>query len=161
MTGNRFGFAGFASLAVLAGLSFGIPQAHATEAFNALKGNWSGGGHVHFQSGETEKLRCTAHYSSGGSSLSISIRCASTSAQIDLSGDLSGGGSNVSGHWHESAYGLSGGAHGSASASGVRLRISGDAQGSMVLNVSGSQQTVALSTTGTTVTGVNVSMHRR
>jgi hypothetical protein len=147
------------AIAAMAALS--ASQAMAAEAFNALKGNWSGGGSVTFQSGETEKMRCTGHYGGGGSSLAMNIRCASPSAQINLSGDLSGSGNSVSGSWHESSYGLSGGASGSASANAIRLRISGDAKGSMVVNVSGSRQSVALSTSGTTVTGVNVSMSRR
>ncbi len=143
-----------------AGIFASAPSASASEAFDALKGSWSGGGSVSFSSGESEKLRCTARYSGGGSNLAFSMKCASSSAQINLSGDLSGG-NKVSGSWSESSYGLSGGASGSASGNSVRVRISGGANGYLTLNVSGSRHTVALSTQGTPVTGVNVSLNRR
>ena len=140
---------------------FAAPSvANAAEAFNALKGSWSGSGSVSFSSGESEKLRCTARYTGGGSNLAFNMKCASTSAQINLSGDLSGG-NKVSGSWNESSYGLSGDASGSASGNSVRVRISGGANGYLTLNVSGSRHTLALSTQGSPVSGVNVSLNRR
>ena len=148
------------SLPLLAALIAAPNAASASEAFDALKGSWSGGGSVSFSSGETEKLRCTARYTGGGSNLEFNMKCASTSTQINLSGDLSGG-NKVSGSWNESSYGLSGGANGSASGNSVRVRISGGANGYLTLNVSGSRHTVALSTQGSPVTGVNVSLNRR
>ncbi len=148
------------SLPLLAALIAVPSTASASEAFDSLKGSWSGGGSVSFSSGETEKLRCTARYSGGGSNLAFNMKCASTSAQINLSGDLSGG-NKVSGSWNESSYGLSGGASGSASGNSVRVKISGGANGYLTLNVSGSRHTVALSTQGSPISGVNVSLNRR
>lgn len=152
-------------------LSFAVPvfilastcfqPAHATEAFDALRGGWSGGGRVSFQSGEAEKLKCSARYSGGGSNLNLNVKCASASAQISLSSNLSAHGGKVSGEWNESSYGLSGGAYGSTSGGSVRLKISGSASGYLTLTVSGSHHTIALSTQGTPVTGVNVSLNRR
>ena len=136
-------------------------RAHATDAFNALKGSWSGSGRVSFSSGETEKLKCSARYSGGGSSLGLNVRCASTSAQINLTGSLDASGNKVSGDWSESSYGLNGSANGSASGGNVRLKISGSANGYLTLNVSGGQHTIAMSTQGIPVSGVNVSLARR
>jgi hypothetical protein len=136
-------------------------SASAAEAFGALNGNWSGGGSASFASGETEKLRCTAHYSGGGSSLSLALKCASASAQINLTGSLDASGNKVSGDWSENSYGLSGDAHGSTNGGSVRLKISGGANGYLTLSVSGNRHTVALSTQGSTLTGVNVSLGRR
>lgn len=157
---NKKRLAATSAFVLAASVFASAPSASASEAFDALKGNWSGGGSVSFSSGESEKLRCTAHYSGGGSNLAFRMKCASSSAQINLSGDLSGG-NKVSGSWSESSYGLSGGASGSASGNSVRVRISGGANGYLTLNVSGSRHTVALSTQGTPVTGVNVSLNRR
>ena len=97
----------------------------------------------------------------GGSNLGLNVRCASTSAQINLTGNLDASGNKVSGDWNESSYGLSGSANGSASGGNVRLKISGAANGYLTLNVSGSQHSIAMSTQGTPVTGVNVSLARR
>ncbi len=139
----------------------GAGAASAADAFNALKGSWSGGGKASFAGGQSEKLRCTARYGGGGSSLSLSLKCASASAQINLTSSLAANGNKVSGDWAENSFGLSGGAYGSTNGGSVRLRISGDTTGYLTLNVSGNRHTVALSSQGTTLTGVNVSLGRR
>lgn len=145
----------------LAILCLSSDSARAAEAFNALHGNWSGSGRASFASGETEKLRCTAHYSGGGNSLSLGLKCASASAQINLTGSLDANGNKVSGDWNENSFGLSGDAHGSTNGGSVRLKISGGANGYLTLSVSGGRHTVALSTQGSSLTGVNVSLGRR
>jgi hypothetical protein len=147
--------------AALAILAMPAPSASAAEAFGALNGSWSGSGSASFASGETEKLRCTARYSGGGNNLSIGLKCASASAQINLTGSLDASGNKVSGDWSENSYGLSGDAHGSTNGGSVRLKISGGANGYLTLNVSGNRHTVALSTQGASLTGVNVSLGRR
>ena len=131
------------------------------DAFSSLKGGWSGGGSAKFASGESEKLKCTARYSGGGASLALSVKCASTSAQINLSGNLSASGNKVSGNWSENSFGLSGSASGSKSATGVRLKISGGAAGSLTMSVAGNSHSFSLSTQGSPLTGVVISMHRR
>lgn len=136
-------------------------SANAADAFDALKGNWSGGGSASFAGGETEKLRCTARYGGGGSSLSLSLKCASSSAQINLTGNLDANGNKVSGNWAENSFGQSGDAYGSTSGGSVKLRISGTQSGFLTLNVSGNRHTVAISTKGSTLQGVNVSLGRR
>jgi hypothetical protein len=114
-----------AALATLTtGMMAASTGANAASAFDALKGGWSGGGTAHFAGGESEKLRCTARYSGGGSNLSLNLKCASSSAQINLAGQLSASGNKVSGSWNESSYGQSGEAYGSTSGGSVRLRIS-------------------------------------
>ncbi|NOT69890.1 MAG: hypothetical protein HOP09_01015 [Hyphomicrobium sp.] len=135
--------------------------ARAADAFDALKGNWSGSGSASFAGGETEKLRCTARYGGGGSNLSLSLKCASASAQIHLTGNLDANGNKVSGSWNESSYGQSGDAYGSTSGGSVRLKISGTQSGFLTLNVSGGRHSVAISTKGSTLSGVNVSLGRR
>lgn len=146
---------------IFASAGLASTPASAADAFAALNGSWSGGGSASFASGETEKLRCTARYSGGGNSLSLGLKCASASAQINLTGSLDASGNKVSGDWSENSYGLSGDAHGSTKGGSVRLKISGGANGYLTLNVSGNRHTVALSTQGSTLTGVNVSLGRR
>jgi hypothetical protein len=149
-------FSAFAAAAILS-----PSDARAAEAFSALKGSWSGGGTASFAGGETEKLRCTARYTGGGQNLGLNLRCASASAQINLTGSLDSNGNKVSGDWSENSFGLSGGANGSTNGGSVRLRISGGANGYLTLNVSGNRHTVALSSQGTSLSGVNVSLARR
>lgn len=135
--------------------------AWSADAFAALKGNWSGGGRASFAGGQTEKLRCSARYSGGGNNLALNVRCASQSAQINLTGSLAASGNKVSGNWAENSYGLSGSADGSTSPNSVRLRISGSTTGVLTLNVTGNRHTFAISSQGSTLTGVSVNMARR
>ena len=150
-----------AACAIAALACFAVQPANAADAFNALKGSWSGGGSASFAGGQSEKLRCTARYGGGGSSLSLNVKCASASANINLTGSLGANGNKVSGDWAENSFGLSGSAYGSASASSVRLKISGGANGYLTLSVSGNRHSFALSSQGTSLTGVNVSLGRR
>lgn len=147
-------------IATALGLGFAAP-AQAADAFTALKGGWSGSGTARFASGETERLRCNARYGGGGSNLTLHLKCASASAQINLSGNLDGRGNIVIGDWSESSFGLSGSARGSKTGNSVRLKIRGGANGFLTLSVSGNRHSVAVSTQGTPLTGVNVSMRRR
>ena len=130
------------------------------DGFSALKGGWSGGGRALFAGGQTEKLRCSARYSGGRSNLLLTLRCASPSATINLTGNLGASGKKVVGDWSESTYGATGTATGSMTGSGIRLKISGGLGGYLNISVAGSRQTVALSSQGT-LTGVNISMRRR
>lgn len=157
---RRFMILAVVPLALTFALLMATP-APAADAFNALKGSWSGGGKATFAGGESEKLRCTARYSGGGDNLNLSLKCASSSSQINLTGSLESSGNKVSGSWAENSFGKSGGAFGRAEGGSVRLRISGDAKGFLTLNVSGGRHTVALSTSDSTLKGVNVSLGRR
>ena len=150
-----------AAAALIATAALSSSPAHAAEAFNALKGSWSGSGSASFAGGQSEKLRCTARYSGGGDNLGLSLKCASASAQINLTGSLESNGGKVSGDWSENSFGLSGGAYGSTKGGSVRMKISGGANGYLTLNVSGNRHSVALSSQGTSLTGVNVSLGRR
>jgi hypothetical protein len=155
-------FTGFA-MAVLTSIAVAAPlsAANAAEAFDALKGSWSGSGSASFAGGGTEKLRCTARYSGGGTNLGLSLKCASASAQINLSGSIGANGNKVSGDWNESSFGQSGAVNGTTSGGTVRMRISGSMSGYLTLNVSGNRHTVAISSQGSTLAGVNVSLGRR
>lgn len=151
-----------AASAILIGAAILSPKpAAAADAFNSLKGSWSGAGRASFASGQSEKLRCSARYTGGGSNLGLNIKCASPSAQINLTGSLAAAGNRVSGNWAETSFGLSGGANGSTSGGTVRLRISGSTTGVLTLNVSGNRHTFAVSSQGMSLTGVNVSMGRK
>lgn len=158
--GSHIARVSLAALALGAALLAPLP-ARAADPFNSLKGGWSGSGSAKFTGGQSEKLRCSARYSGGGSSLAMNIKCASASAQINLTGNLSASGKRVSGGWNENSFGLSGSASGSKTATGVRLRISGSTTGYLTLTVTGNRHSFALSSQGTALAGVNVSMRRR
>lgn len=137
--------------------------AHAESPFGALQGSWSGSGSVQFEGGQSERLRCTAYYTSGGggNELGLAIRCASASNKIELRGRLTYADGNVSGTWEERTYNATGTASGKANSGNVALRLAGAIPGTMNLTFSKARQSVAISTQGSKVKAVNIGLSRR
>ncbi len=128
---------------------------------DGLDGSWAGGGSVTFDGGAKEKLRCNGYYKSGGEDLSMAIKCASASgAKIELRATMKNAGGKVSGAWEERTYNAGGDIAGSASAGNLKVGITGTITGSLSLAFSPSSQTVAISTTGSTLRTVNISFNR-
>lgn len=138
-------------------------SAMAAAPFSGLDGRWSGGGYATFEGGQKERLRCSATYrtSGGGSSLSMSLRCASPSSTINLHGSLHASGSRVSGSWSESTFGVGGDASGSASGGNMRLRFSGGTSGTLSVSLGRSSQNVSISAHGSSLRQVSVNLGRR
>lgn len=150
--------------ALAAGLGVGCPSlAEAASPFEGLAGAWTGGGRVTFESGQSERLRCNANYSSSGAGqrLGIAIRCASPSSAFELRSDLAYRAGRVTGSWQERTLGASGEATGRADSGRVVLRFTGAASGNMAVALSGSSQTVTIATQGTALRGIRVSLRRR
>ena len=150
-----------AVLAVTAATISGAAGARADAPFAGLHGSWSGSGTANFEGGRRERITCRAYYGGGGSSINLSLRCATQSTQVNLQGSLAASGNRVHGDWTESSFGASGSAAGNASGGTMRLRLSGGASGTLVVSTSGSSQSVSISTNGVALQGVSISMHRR
>lgn len=135
--------------------------ARAADVFEALEGAWSGSGNASFENGAREALLCTADYRRATDTLKLTLRCASPSAAITLSGALAADGSRVSGTWTESAFDLTGTARGTLSVGAIRLQISGGADGTLTLLTAGASHSVAFTTRAATLRAVNVSLRRR
>jgi hypothetical protein len=75
----------------------------AQSPFQSLSGSWAGAGQVRFSSGNTEALRCRAYYTpkDSGTSVGLSIRCASQSNKIELRANLNYQSGKVTGSWEE------------------------------------------------------------
>lgn len=138
-------------------------SAHAATPFTGLGGTWSGGGNVRLEGGRSEAIRCNASYvaRSGGSTLGLSLRCASASNRIELRASLYLRGNRVSGEWEERSFNASGFITGQATGSILRLRFTGSIEGSMVVTTSGTTQSIAVRTDASALQGVNVSLRRR
>lgn len=149
------GFAALAGAAVL-------PAASAADsAFGGLAGSWGGSGTIKYTDGSTERMRCSARYNGGASDVALSINCASSAHNIDLSGRLHANGSHVSGNWSESNFGLSGSANGRSSPGRVSLGLGGGVSGSMSVSYSAAHQDVAISVGGTALESVTISLAKR
>lgn len=137
-------------------------QAAAENPFPLLAGTWSGSGTAQLEGGKTESLRCKGYYTngSGGSALGLSIRCANASAKVELRANLSLSNGAVSGNWEERTYNQSGTVSGKASASKLTLKISGGIEGSMSVSVAAGHHSVVVSSGGSGLKGINISMSR-
>ncbi len=137
--------------------------AYAATPFANLGGTWSGSGKVRLENGRSEAIRCNANYvpRSGGTTLGLSLRCASSSNRIELRASLTLNGSRVSGEWEERSFNAAGRISGQASDSNLRLRFSGSIEGSMVVTTSGGSQSISVRTDASALQGVTVSLRRR
>ena len=141
--------------------TFVLPTAASAGVLDSLDGSWAGGGNVTFDGGAKEKMRCNGYYKSGGDDLTMAIKCASASgAKIELRGTMKNAGGKVSGNWEERTYNAGGSIAGSASSGNLKIGISGTITGNMSVAFSPSSQTVAISTTGSTLRQVNISFNR-
>lgn len=138
------------------------PAIAADNPFPALVGTWSGSGTASFQGGTTESLRCKGYYTSGsgGAALGLSIRCANASAKVELRASLNYANGAVSGDWEERTYNQRGTVSGKANSNKISLAITGGITGSMSVSLSGGSHSVIVSTGGTTLKGINISMSR-
>jgi hypothetical protein len=130
--------------------------------FPSLVGTWSGTGQAELDSGKTESMRCKAYYTGDGpDGLGVAIRCANASSNIDLRAKLTYANGSVSGNWEERTYNAAGSVAGKASANKVNLSITGGGlTASMAVSINGSSHSVSISTKGTGLKGVNISLSR-
>lgn len=132
-------------------------------AFAGLAGSWSGVGSLTLASGANERVRCRSTYNVDGSGdqVQLTLRCASDSYRFDLAGNVVSQGGAISGTWSEATRNVSGSLSGSASAGKIQARV--DAQGfaaNLYITVNGNQQGVSISSAGTELSRVTLTMTR-
>ncbi len=121
---------------------FALPV-RAASPFDGLAGSWSGGGSI--STGENrERISCRATYRVAGTSVEMSLRCASASYNINASGSMRASGNSISGEFSESSYGVSGTLSGRASGGNISARISGGFSATLSVNTSGRSQSISL-----------------
>lgn len=157
---TNFAFGLLACAAILLGAL--TPAQAAENPFQALAGTWSGAGTAQLEGGKTESLRCKGYYKngSGGTALGLSIRCANASAKVELRANLNYANGAVTGSWEERTYNQSGTITGRATASKMNLAISGGIEGSLSVSIANGKHSVSVSTGGSALKGINVSMSR-
>ena len=146
--------------AALAGL-FMVTPSEKVEAspFDTLLGTWRGSGQVQLNTGK-ERLSCNAYYTGGGSQLGMAIRCTSGNSKVEIRSKLSLSGNRITGNWEERTYNAAGTASGTASPGRISIVVSGSIRGSMVVNYSKSRQSVSISTSGSPLQRVSISLTR-
>lgn len=146
--------------AALAGLFMVTPSENVEASpFDTLLGTWRGTGQVQLNTGK-ERLSCNAYYTGGGSQLGMAIRCTSGNSKVEIRSKLSLSGSRITGNWEERTYNAAGTASGTASPGRISIVVSGSIRGSMVVNYSKSRQSVSISTSGSPLQRVSISLTR-
>jgi len=130
--------------------------------FAQLAGSWHGSGQVRLADGRSERLSCRGNYTqkSGGTELTLAIRCQSENNKIDMKSGLTYEDGRVSGHWEEKNFGLEGDATGKATPNKITLRISGQLQGSMSVSINGATHAVSVTTGGPGFKSVSITFSR-
>jgi hypothetical protein len=82
--------AAIAMTAALMFVSTDGTKADTGNPFDVLLGSWRGGGQMELSEGKTERLKCNAYYTGGGSRLGVAIRC-----QSEISGQATSGNINL------------------------------------------------------------------
>lgn len=136
------------------------PTAADAGPFDTLLGSWRGSGQIELSQGKTERLKCTAYYTGGGSQLGMAIRCQSESSNVEIRSKLSQSGGRVTGTWEERTFNAEGNASGQATNGKITLSISGSVIGSMQVSYSASRQSVSISTQNIALKSVSIDLTR-
>ena len=135
-------------------------HAAAGNPFDTLLGSWRGSGQIQLSDGRSERLKCNAYYTGGGSQLGMAIRCQSESSNVEIRSKLSQSGGRITGTWEERTFNATGTAAGQASDDKISLQISGGVTGTMSVSYSGSRQSVAIATQGIALKSVTIDLSR-
>ena len=132
----------------------------AANPFDTLLGSWRGSGQIQLSDGRSERLKCSAYYTGGGSQLGMAIRCQSETSNVEIRSKLSLSGGRITGTWEERTFNAAGTASGSASGDRISLQIAGGVSGSMQVSYSGSRQSVSILTQNIALKSVTISLSR-
>ncbi|MBA2126884.1 hypothetical protein DLM45_11735 [Hyphomicrobium methylovorum] len=115
--------------AFAAALSFSAGISGAAAESSSLIGSWSGGGSISFSSGSKERARCRAHFAkTGATSYRMSATCATPSAKVDQTAELTRTGANrYAGSFFNQQYNTGGSIRITVSGRSQSVRLSGEA----------------------------------
>ncbi len=142
----------------------GAARAEIGSPFRALAGSWVGGGMLSMADGQQERLRCRAAYDVGGrgDALRLNIRCASSSYNINLVGDVQARGNLISGSWSETSRNASGTLSGRAFGDHIEAAAQGqNFAANLSMTTRGNRQTVTIRPAGTEIRTVSLGFERR
>ncbi|MGE0752915.1 MAG: hypothetical protein AB7K64_20280 [Variibacter sp.] len=148
---------------MLAGIAAAAPAAHAQGAFHGFEGRWSGRGTITLSSGARESIRCRAIYAVTDHAriLTLDLRCASDSYQINLTTNLVNRGGTVSGTFNETTRGVSGSVAGRTNGSQIEaVATSPNFNANFSVNTRGSTQAVSIRSPGSELSEVHITMRK-
>jgi hypothetical protein len=130
--------------------------------FAHLAGSWSGQGKITVNSA-SERIRCRGTYRAGeaGTTLSLSLRCASDSYKFELGSDITYDAGNISGSWNEATRSVYGQLSGRVSGNSISAQASAVGfNASLSIVTKGNSQSVSIRSPGSEISEVTISMAR-
>ncbi|MGP0088597.1 MAG: hypothetical protein ACLPKB_01340 [Xanthobacteraceae bacterium] len=153
-----------AGAALVIGFCLIAPSVHAQPApFAGMAGSWSGDGRIELQDGTSERVRCRATYSVGGSGTTLQqqLLCASDSYRFEVSSTVESQGGSLSGSWSEATRNVTGQVSGRATAGRIQARVDAGAfAADLTVQTTGPRQSVSIVPQGTDVRIVAVTMRK-
>jgi hypothetical protein len=132
--------------------------------FSAYAGSWTGAGTVTASNGNSERIRCRAHYSllQSDTDLNQQLRCASDSYHFEVNSvllaDTEG---RIRGTWEETTRRANGSVSGQLAGAVVTGHVVGTGfTAEMVVTLHGDKQTVRLTPSGADITLVAIELRR-
>lgn len=153
--------------ALAAALSLGMfaqgPALAAENPFAHLAGSWAGQGKITVQNGSSERIRCRGNYrdGGGGTTLTISLRCASDSYKFELASDVTYDNGSISGSWNETSRSVYGQISGRATPTSITAQASAvGVTASISIATRGNSQNVSIRSPGSEISDITVTMSR-
>ena len=148
--------------ALLGALALSGPAQAFSSPFTAMSGSWSGSGTITTSDGNKERIRCRAKYDvdGAGSSLDLTLRCASDSYNFELQSNATHSNGVVSGTWTENTRRVGGNIDGNASGNAISLRVSGIISATLGVSTNANQQSISIQAPGTELQSVAISLNR-
>jgi hypothetical protein len=132
--------------------------------FSAYAGSWTGNGVVTASNGNSERIRCRAHYSvlQGDTDLNQHLRCASDSYHFDVNSVLlADSEGRIRGTWEETTRRASGSVSGQLAGAVVTGHVTGTGfTAEITVTLRGDRQSVQLKPSGTEIASVGVELRR-
>jgi hypothetical protein len=125
-TPHRTWLATLVLIASFSSLGFAISAKAASNPFEQLSGDWTGGGTVTPAKGGPKKVDCNATYKVAGSNLSQDLTCTGDDYEIEVKLKLADKSGKVKGTWTEAIYDASGAVTGTAKPNLIHAIIRGD-----------------------------------
>jgi len=139
-------------------------QLAAEGPFTGLAGYWTGGGTITMSNGSNERIRCKGTYAVNdtGKALNQSLRCASDSYRLEISGNIIFSGGSLSGTWGEATRHASGSITGRANGKEILARVDGAGfSAGLEVHFRGDRQSVSIKpTSGTDVSNVAITLRK-
>ena len=129
-----------------------------------MAGAWTGTGTITLSDGNRERLRCRSNYrpDASGSTMELSLSCASDSYKFDLSSSVTYNNGRISGNWSEASRNAAGFISGTARGGQVEARVEGQTFAALInISTRSDKQNVSIRAPGSNMQEVAISMSRR